>query len=103
MSNPYPHGRCDAGATLCKLVLPAETEFRAVKFPSGDMVALRAFLASGSRTRLVATGGGAARLARELAGLEVQTVPEFAAWARGAPLLAARSRARAAGRRICWR
>ena len=90
MSNPIRTVGADAGATLCKLVLPAETEFHAVKFPSGDMAALRACLDEWKPHRLVATGGGAARLARELNGLEVHTVPEFAAWARGAPLLAAR-------------
>jgi len=94
MSNPIRTAvrtvGADAGATLCKLVLPAETDFHAVKFPSGDMDTLRARLAEWKPHRVVATGGGAARLARELGHLEVHTVPEFAAWARGAPLLAAR-------------
>ncbi len=80
----------DAGATLCKLVLPAPTELHTVKFPSGDLVTLRRFLGEWRPRRLIATGGGASRLARELGELEVHTVPEFAAWARGAPLLAAR-------------
>jgi type II pantothenate kinase len=90
MSNTIRTVGADAGATLCKLVLPAETEFHAAKFPSGDMAALRACLDEWKPHRLVATGGGAARLVRELTGVEVHTVPEFAAWARGAPLLAAR-------------
>jgi type II pantothenate kinase len=80
----------DAGATLCKLVLPAPTELRLVKFPSGDLASLRRYLGDWKPRRVIATGGGAARLARELADVEVHTVPEFAAWARGAPLLAAR-------------
>jgi len=80
----------DAGATLCKLVLPAPTELRAVKFPSGDVASLRQYLGEWKPRRVIATGGGASRLARELRDLEVHTVPEFAAWARGAPLLAAR-------------
>jgi type II pantothenate kinase len=54
------------------------------------MGALRACLDEWKPRRLVATGGGAARLVREVTGLEVRTVPEFAAWAAGAPLLAAR-------------
>jgi type II pantothenate kinase len=39
----------------------------------------------------MATGGGAARLARELSDVEIRTVPEFDAWARGAPLVASRA------------
>ena len=97
MSNPIRTVGADAGATLCKLVLPAETELHAVKFPSGDMDALRACLDEWKPRRLVATGGGAARLVRELTGLEVHTVPEFAAWARGCALARRASRARAAG------
>jgi len=80
----------DAGATLCKLVLPAPTGLQTVKFPSADLVTLRRCLGEWQPQRVAATGGGASRLVRELAGVEVRTVPEFAAWARGAPLLAAR-------------
>lgn len=80
----------DAGASLCKLVLPRETEFLAVKFPSSDMHGVRACLGEWKPERVIATGGGAARLERELTHLRVHTVPEFVAWARGAPLLAAR-------------
>jgi type II pantothenate kinase len=80
----------DAGATLCKLVLPAPTGLHTVKFPSADLDSVRACLSDWRPRRVVATGGGAARLARELAHFEVKTVPEFAAWARGAPLLASR-------------
>jgi type II pantothenate kinase len=80
----------DAGATLCKLVLPAPTGLRTVKFPSADLATLRACLGEWQPRRVIATGGGAARLVRELRDVEVHTVPEFAAWARGAPLLAAR-------------
>src|SRR5262245_56907585 len=81
----------DAGATLCKLVLPAPTELRTVKFPSRDVSALRACLREWQPKRVIATGGGAARLVTELRELEVRTVPEFSAWAVGAPLLAARA------------
>ena len=80
----------DAGASLCKLVLPRETEFSAAKFPSADMRGVRACLREWKPERVMATGGGAARLERELDGVRINTVPEFAAWARGAPLLAQR-------------
>ena len=100
MSNPMrgkPAGKrgnpavgVDAGASLCKLVLPGETSFAFAKFPSTDMHGVRACLSDWKPERVIATGGGAARLERELDGVRVHTVPEFAAWARGAPLLAAR-------------
>jgi type II pantothenate kinase len=54
------------------------------------MHGVRACLGEWKPERVIATGGGAARLERELSGVRVHTVPEFAAWARGAPLLAAR-------------
>lgn len=79
----------DAGASLCKLVLPGETAFVAAKFPSDDVRAVRACLGDWQPERVIATGGGASRMGRELGGVSVRTVPEFAAWARGAPLLAA--------------
>ena len=81
----------DAGATLCKLVLPAPTALHTMKFPSADLSAVQACLREWAPQQVIATGGGAARLARELRDLEVRTVPEFAAWAHGAPLLAARA------------
>jgi type II pantothenate kinase len=80
----------DAGASLCKLVLPGETAFAFAKFPSADLHGVRACLSDWKPERVIATGGGAARLERELDGMRVHTVPEFAAWARGAPLLAER-------------
>lgn len=93
MSNP-PRGNgiagVDVGASLCKLVLAGESESRARRFPSSDLRGVRACLGEWKPERVIATGGGAARLERELAHLRVHTVPEFAAWARGAPLLAAR-------------
>ena len=39
---------------------------------------------------VLATGGGADRLGPEIAGVPVQRVVEFDAWARGAPILAER-------------
>ncbi|HEV7519428.1 MAG TPA: hypothetical protein VGR07_24315 [Thermoanaerobaculia bacterium] len=82
----------DAGATLWKLArLGEELEMEAV--PAGDLAAVRHRLAAWSPTRVHVTGGGAARIAAALgaAGLAVQPVSEFAAWARGAALLAARA------------
>jgi type II pantothenate kinase len=93
MSNPIRGAATvgvDVGASLCKLVLPRETEFVATKFPSSDMHSVRACLGEWGPERVIATGGGAARLEGELSGVRVHTVPEFAALARGAPLLAAR-------------
>lgn len=92
MSNPIRGSSTvgvDAGASLCKLVLPGETAFVSAKFPSTDVRGVRACLGDWKPQRVVATGGGASRLVRELGGMPVHTVPEFAAWARGGPLLAA--------------
>lgn len=80
----------DAGASLVKV---AERRDRPVydRFPTGDLDALRRRLA-GARPRVVGlTGGGASRLRDELgaAGAEVEEVGEFAAWALGAPRVAA--------------
>lgn len=79
----------DAGASLCKLVLPGPTELVKAKFPARDLDGVRACIGEWRPERVIATGGGAARLA-DLLERPVRTVPEFAAWARGAPLLAAR-------------
>ena len=49
MSNPFRGSTTvgvDAGASLCKLVLPRETEFSAVKFPSADVHGVRAYQAA---------------------------------------------------------
>ncbi len=93
MSNPARGNSVvgvDAGASLCKLVMPRDSEFLAVKFPASDLHGVRTCLAEWKPQRVIATGGGAARLEREFTNLRVHTVPEFVAWARGAPLLAAR-------------
>ena len=93
----------DAGASLVQAG-PARLRpsFTFAKFPSGGHGGVRACLDDWKPQRVIATGGGAARLERELTGLRVHTVPEFAAWARGAPLLAARDGPRAAAARTCW-
>src|SRR5689334_1711913 len=88
----------DAGATLWKLAGPRregeEPELAAV--PAGALDAVRDRLAAWAPERVHATGGGAAQLAAALGGsggvgADVREVSEFAAWARGAPLLAARA------------
>jgi len=78
----------DVGATLCKLALRREVWSTAC-FPSNDLGAVRALVEGWSPTRIVATGGGADRLGEAIAGVRVQHAPEFAAWARGAVLIAA--------------
>ncbi|MCP4002824.1 MAG: hypothetical protein GY725_01385 [bacterium] len=91
MSNSTPSQTAtvgvDAGASLCKLVLPNGGEMRTALFPAQDLDAVRSCIESWKPQRISATGGGAARLG-EIAGVSVQTVPEFEAWARGAPILA---------------
>lgn len=77
----------DVGATLAKAVFYGETVERA-RFPSGDPVAVRDWLASRRPRRVGATGGGAGALGEKVAGTPVERVEEFAAWARGAPLVA---------------
>src|SRR5262245_52735160 len=78
----------DVGATLCKLALRREVWSTAC-YPSNDLGAVRALVEGWSPTRIVATGGGADRLGEAIAGVRVEHAPEFAAWARGAVLIAA--------------
>jgi type II pantothenate kinase len=78
----------DVGATLCKLALRREV-WSTASYPSNDLGAVRALVEGWSPDRVVATGGGADRLGADLAGVPVEHVPEFDAWARGAPLVAA--------------
>ncbi len=89
----------DAGATLWKLaLLGGRSELVAVS--AGDMEAVRHQLAAWRPAAVQVTGGGTAGI---LAGLAAETaktgesgpvlssISEFAAWAAGAPLLAARA------------
>ena len=83
----------DAGATLCKLVRavaksPGTRAFETVSFDSRDHDAIRKTLEEWDARAVVATGGGAARI-QNLTGAAFTRVPEFEAWATGAPLLAA--------------
>jgi len=70
------------------VVVQGESLFTA-RHPSGDLAALRAFVGTHRPRVLGATGGGAALLGDAVEGVPVVRVSEFAAWARGAPLLAA--------------
>ena len=83
----------DAGATLwklCKLRTATEHDsLQTASFDSGDLTGVHRTLTDWGVKKAVATGGGAAGVARESA-IEVQTVPEFEAWAAGAELLAQR-------------
>lgn len=79
----------DAGATLCKLALSSE-RLQTELFPSTELEAVRARIERWGPEYIVATGGGARKLGGEIAGVQVQWVPEVDAWARGAPLLARR-------------
>jgi type II pantothenate kinase len=78
----------DVGATLCKLALRREV-WSTASYPSSDLDAVRALIEGWSPARVVATGGGADRLGARLAGVAVEHVSEFEAWARGAPIVAA--------------
>jgi type II pantothenate kinase len=78
----------DAGATLCKLALRRNDGWETATCPSADLEAARAVVARWRPARVVATGGGADELGEVVAGVAVEQVSEFDAWARGAPLLA---------------
>jgi len=77
----------DVGATLCKLALRRD-RLETATCPSADLAAARAIVERWRPARIVATGGGAEDLGETIAGVAVEHVAEFDAWARGAPLLA---------------
>ncbi len=79
----------DAGATLCKVVWWGD-RLETVQFAAGDAPRIREFAERHQPRRIVATGGGATAFGGRIAGIPVETDLEFAAWARGAPVLAAR-------------
>ncbi len=79
----------DLGATLWKLALPSDEGLRSAVFPAGDLEAIKDCVAQWKPRGITATGGGASRLGAEVAGVSVETVPEFQAWGAGAPALAA--------------
>src|SRR5262245_32655144 len=78
----------DMGATLCKLALRRET-LVTEHWPARDLDAVAARVRALAPGRIVVTGGGADRLGAALAGLALEQVGEFDAWARGAGVLAA--------------
>jgi type II pantothenate kinase len=80
----------DAGASLCKVVLHGKT-LETARYSSADLDAVRSRVARWGPRRIAATGGGAADLGTEVAGVAVRHVAEFEAWGHGAPLLAARA------------
>ncbi len=88
MSIAFSAAGIDVGATLCKLVYQGET-LQTARYSSDDLESACAWLARWQPSRIAATGGGASRLGETLAGVAVQHVAEFDAWAHGAPLLAA--------------
>jgi len=77
----------DAGASLCKVAMAGERALRTAVFAAKDLDAVVDCIREWKAERVFATGGGAARL-NGRAGVPVQTVPEFEAWAHGAPILA---------------
>jgi type II pantothenate kinase len=87
----------DAGASLWKLVLLPEDQRGDLEmeyFPAGTVDAMeevRRRIAAWSPGQVQVTGGGAGRVAAALAGTLVRQVSEFAAWARGAQVLAGRA------------
>ena len=76
----------DAGATLCKVVRKAET-LETRTFDSRDLTGVHRTILDWKPERVATTGGGAARLGA-VAGAQVIRIPEFQAWAAGAPILA---------------
>lgn len=78
----------DAGATLCKVVRRTEN-LETRSFDSTDLQGVQRTIESWQPTRVMATGGGATHLGETVAGAPVSIIPEFEAWAHGAPILAA--------------
>src|SRR5262245_30030517 len=78
----------DVGATLCKVAVLGDglaTEHH----PSTDLAHVHRRIEGLAPARVVATGGGASELGPAVAGCRVLHVPEFDAWAGGAPIVAA--------------
>ena len=77
----------DVGATLCKLARRAAS-LETCSFDSTDLKGVQRTIEEWSPEQIVATGGRAARLGERFGGAPVTRVPEFDAWAKGAPILA---------------
>jgi type II pantothenate kinase len=85
---PPPIVGLDVGATLCKVAVVGDalaTELH----PSEDLAYVRRRVEAIGPARVVATGGGASGLGDSVAGCRLAHVPEFDAWAGGAPIVAA--------------
>lgn len=87
MSIPSSAVGIDVGATLCKLVTQKET-LETARYSSSDLGPARAWAKARRPRQIAATGGGADALGDEWAGARVERIPEFVAWARGAPIVA---------------
>jgi len=81
MSHATGTAGVDVGATLTKLALPDRRGCRFESIPSDRPERVREALADHATARIGLTGGGAARLATQLA--ETVTVDEFRAWHAG--------------------
>lgn len=81
----------DAGATLCKIAVARNGEFVTRQFASTDLDLAADYIREQQIDRVVATGGGASHFSEQNTGRPVAAVPEFEAWAAGAPVLAARA------------
>jgi type II pantothenate kinase len=79
----------DAGSSLWKLA--RLDGFETALLPAGAIDELGRWIAAWSPRQVHATGGGVARIASALPGVDVRQVSEFAAWARGAAWLAERA------------
>jgi type II pantothenate kinase len=81
----------DAGASLWKLAKVGEESLELDLLPAGDVEEVRNRVQGWAPEEVHVTGGGAARIAAVFDGIAVQSVSEFEAWARGAPVLAERA------------
>jgi type II pantothenate kinase len=80
----------DAGASLWKVARMGES-LEMEHFPAGAVEEVRRRVGGWGPEQVHVTGGGAARIAAVLDGMQVRYVSEFEAWARGAPVLAGRA------------
>jgi len=81
----------DAGASLWKLARVGEESLEIESFPAGAIEEVQYRVGGWSPEQVHVTGGGGARIAALLDGMQVRHVSEFEAWARGAPVLARRA------------
>lgn len=77
----------DIGATLCKLVLWNDT-LQTDRYESVALDDICRRIEAWHPQRIAATGGGASELPERIGQARIEGVPEFEAWARGAPIVA---------------